>query len=388
MNSSFNGKRLKEARVYNKMSITELADKLNVTKQMISKYENGKSSPTPEKSFILHNVLNYPREFFYTKENYKYISLGTFFRSRLTATKKSKEPAEFLLKYSLLIRAFLDEYVEFPKIMDFSIFDDYSSPELAAEKLREILELSNTPIDDMLELLEIMGIVVVKFGYDEDKVDAFSCSTLLNNQNYFAVVAGNTRSFYRQQFSLAHELGHFILHRDYNPQELEKDEYKIMEKEANDFAAAFLLPPSSFEKDLTKININLSSLLNLKKKWNVSIAAIIERSYQLNLISSKKRTGLYRAMNYHQWKNPEPLDLETPMTEPLAISQAIDLLIAEEVMTGLEIRKKIMEKYNLYITQSMMAEVCNVEEYVFNHQSKLNLNLKINPLFITDQNKL
>ncbi|HCA7412651.1 TPA: helix-turn-helix transcriptional regulator, partial [Staphylococcus pseudintermedius] len=41
MNSSFNGRRLKEARLYNKLTITELAEKLNITKQMISKYENG-----------------------------------------------------------------------------------------------------------------------------------------------------------------------------------------------------------------------------------------------------------------------------------------------------------------------------------------------------------
>lgn len=385
MNSSFNGKRLKEARVYNKMSITDLANKLNVTKQMISKYENDKSSPTSEKSFILHDVLNYPREFFYTKENYEYKSLGTFFRSRLTATKKSKEPAEYLLKYSLLIRAFLEEYVEFPEVMDFNYFDEYSNPELAAEKLRELLGLSDGPIDDMLELLEIMGIVVVKFGYDEEKIDAFSCSTILNDKNYFAVVAGNTRSFYRQQFSLAHELGHFILHRDYNPQELEKDEYKIMEKEANDFAAAFLLPSSLFKEDLTSIDINLNSLLNLKKKWNVSIAAIIERGYQLKLINSSKRISLYRAMNYHQWKNPEPLDLETPVTEPLAISQAIELLIDEKVMTGFEVRKKIMNTFNLYITQSMMAEVCNVEEYIFSHQSKLSLNVKIKPFYRSEE---
>ncbi|PTJ90640.1 helix-turn-helix domain-containing protein, partial [Mammaliicoccus sciuri] len=94
MNSSFNGERLKEARLFNKLSITELAEKLNVTKQMISKYENGKSIPSTEKSLLLNGILNYPREFFYTKENFNYESKGTFFRSRLTATRKSKIPAE------------------------------------------------------------------------------------------------------------------------------------------------------------------------------------------------------------------------------------------------------------------------------------------------------
>ncbi|PTJ90159.1 helix-turn-helix domain-containing protein, partial [Staphylococcus simulans] len=112
MKLSFDGKRLKEARVFNKLSITELADKLKVSKQMISKYENNKVEPSLEKSLQFFNILGFPREFFYSSENFTYKSHGTFFRSRLTATKKSKQPAEYLLKYALIIRNFLEEYIE------------------------------------------------------------------------------------------------------------------------------------------------------------------------------------------------------------------------------------------------------------------------------------
>ncbi|ELH1845669.1 helix-turn-helix transcriptional regulator, partial [Staphylococcus pseudintermedius] len=66
MNSSFNGRRLKEARLYNKLTITELAEKLNITKQMISKYENGIKEPSMEKSLQLNGILGFPREFFYS----------------------------------------------------------------------------------------------------------------------------------------------------------------------------------------------------------------------------------------------------------------------------------------------------------------------------------
>lgn len=83
MKKIFNGKRLKEARLYNKLTITELAEKLNVTKQMISKYENGKSEPSFENSLKLNPILGYPREFFYTRQKYTIDSEGTFSRSRL-----------------------------------------------------------------------------------------------------------------------------------------------------------------------------------------------------------------------------------------------------------------------------------------------------------------
>lgn len=42
----------------------------------------------------------------------------------------------------------------------------------------------------------------------------------------FSVVTGNPLSFYSQQFSLAYELGRWILHNDYIPKELFKEEYK------------------------------------------------------------------------------------------------------------------------------------------------------------------
>ncbi|PTK05740.1 hypothetical protein BUZ89_12025 [Mammaliicoccus sciuri] len=54
---------------------------------------------------------------------------------------------------------------------------------------------------------------MVDFIIDVD-VDAFSSLTELNENTYFIVVTGNMRSFFRQQFSLAHELGHWVLHQD------------------------------------------------------------------------------------------------------------------------------------------------------------------------------
>ena len=114
MSRVFNGRRLKEARLYNQLTITKLAEELDVSKQMISKYENGKSEPSFEKSLLLTSILSYPREFFYSKEPVKINNEGVFFRSRLTATQKSKKPAAIALKYSVMVRDFLEQYIDFP----------------------------------------------------------------------------------------------------------------------------------------------------------------------------------------------------------------------------------------------------------------------------------
>lgn len=375
MTKAFNGKRLKEARLYNKMTITQLGESLGVKKQMISKYENELSEPSYEKSLSLYDILGYPREFFYSNDTFNYKSGGTFFRSRLTSTQKSKQPAEYLLKYAVIVRDFLDHYVEFPSLINFE--GDEENIEYAAAYVRKLLELDESPIKDVVEVAELLGITVVKFGYDEDKVDAFSSMNNIDGKEYFIIVTGNTGSFFRQQFSISHEIGHWLLHRDINPQELDKEEYKEMEKKANEFASAFLLPKKSFSEDFNKLQLNLENLLYLKQKWNVSLSAIIERAKTLNLISQDTRNKFYRQINYRGWRNPEPFDKEYSITEPLAIKQALELLIDEHIMTGFEIKSKIINQYNLYITQNMLAEVCNVDKSIFNDIGKTKLELKI-----------
>jgi Zn-dependent peptidase ImmA (M78 family)/transcriptional regulator with XRE-family HTH domain len=379
MKKIFNGSRLKEARLYNKLTITELAEKLNVTKQMISKYESGKSDPSFEKSLQLIDVLGYPREFFYTTDKYLIDNEGTFFRSRLTATQKSKEPASIALKYSVIVRDFLEQYIDFPVLHNREIYEDKDNPEEIALSIRKSMNLGLGPIHDLIEVAELMGFTVINMDYQEDKVDAFSSMNSINGNSYFVITTGDSGSFYRQQFSIAHEIGHWVLHQNINPQELDKDEYKIMEDEANKIASIFLLPKETFGEELkSKIVDEIDTYYNLKRKWNVSMAAMIKRARDLNIISVEQEAKLYKQMHYRKWRNPEPFDIETKATVPVAFKQSLELLIDENILQGHEIPLKIAEQYNLYLTPKMLAMICGVESALFmdNSQSKVVIKIK------------
>ena len=91
---SFNGKRLKEARLFNKKSITQIAELLNVSKQMVSKYEKGRATPSEESLEILEKKLKFPRDFYFGNDNFTLSSTGTFFRSRYTTTQTEKMPGK------------------------------------------------------------------------------------------------------------------------------------------------------------------------------------------------------------------------------------------------------------------------------------------------------
>jgi Zn-dependent peptidase ImmA (M78 family)/DNA-binding XRE family transcriptional regulator len=379
MKKVFNGSRLKEARLFNKLTITELAEKLNVTKQMISKYENGKSEPSFEKSLLLMNILGYPREFFYTTDNYIIENEGIFFRSRLTATQKSKQPASIALKYSVIVRDFLEQYIDFPALQNREIYEDKDDPGEIALSIRKSLNLGLDPIDDIVEVAELMGFTVINMDFQEDKVDAFSSMNTINGNSYFVITTGNSGSFYRQQFSIAHEIGHWALHQNINPQELDKEEYKVMENEANKFASIFLMPKESFGNELkNKIVDEIDTYYNLKRKWNVSMAAMIMRARDLDIITSEQEAKLYKQMHYRRWRNPEPFDLETKVPSPVAFKQSLELLIDENILQGHEIPLEIAKQYNLYLTPKMLATICGVEPALFmnNNHSKVVLKIK------------
>lgn len=379
MKKIFNGERLKEARLYNKLTITKLAEALNITKQMVSKYERGNSEPSFEKSLQLINILGYPREFFFSTDIFSIENEGTFFRSRLTATQKSKYPASIALRYSVIVRDFLEQYIDFPDLWHREVYEDVTNIEKVAKNIRDAMGLGADPIHDIIEMAELMGFTIINMNYQEDKVDAFSSMNRINGKEYFMVTTDNSGSFYRQQFSIAHEIGHWALHQNINPQELDKDEYKVIEGEANKLASTILLPKESFGEELkSKIVDEIDTYYNLKRKWNVSMAAMIKRAGDLKIISVEQQAKLYKQMHYREWRNPEPFDLDTKITVPVAFKQSLELLIDENIMQGHEIPLKIAEQYNLYLTPKMLAEICGVDQSIFidNNQSKVVLKIK------------
>lgn len=388
MKSVFNGERLKEARLFNQYTITALAEKLNVSKQMVSKYENLNSQPSKETLFQMSNLLKFPIEFFLTTDDKSISSNGLYFRSYLTSTQKEKEPATYWLKYALIIRDYLNQYVDFPDLKDPSGIADtidiqfknleLSDIEEIALKVRESIGYDDAPIENMVEFSELLGISVINNNSFSEKVDAFSSSYTIRDNEYFMVSIPTEVTFFRQQFSLAHEIGHWILHEGINPQKYEKEEYKLMEQDANNFASCLLMPADRFAKDVKNIGTHFNGFLVLKKRWNVSIASMIMRTYQLGLIDSKEKKSLFKHMSYKGYRKVEPYDLEEKVNKPVAIRQAMKLLDDNSIKSGAEIRDELAEQYNLYLNLDILSQVSDLPKQFFvdHNKSSVVLSLK------------
>ena len=175
MSLKINGKRIREARIFNKMTMTELAENIGVTKQMISKYEHNQSNISLESLQKIIRTLNFPMNFFLETDRVIYENKGTFYRSRLTSTQAEKQPSETYKKLAAMLRDYFEDYIDFPELdmLDNDCLDNIL-PEQAAVELRNKWGLGSGPINSMVELMERHGIVVVNINLGSDKVDARS----------------------------------------------------------------------------------------------------------------------------------------------------------------------------------------------------------------------
>lgn len=344
----FRGERLKNARLFRGKTLTDLSSVTGISKQSLSLYENNRNKPDYEKINLISSVLNFPPEFFLQKDICKTTTEVTYFRSLSSATKMNRTVQSIKLEYVAKIYEILSSYIDFPMLNLPIIYFNGSDDEFDEEKnqktledienialkVRELWGLGDGPIQNLQFTLEQNGIIVTGFDTKEDKIDAFSQHTKLNNNEFFFIcVDQGCKPEGRIRFDLAHELGHILLHPWSESLDLiSKDEFKSREQQANIFASAFLLPKSSFGKDVQVFPTDLKYYEWLKKKWKSSIQSMLYRSYQLKIITNNQFQYMMRQISKNGWRQKEPGDKPFYLNENI-FQGAIDLLKEEKIVS-------------------------------------------------------
>lgn len=344
----FNGERLRTARTIRGISSTELAKLIGVSKQAIWQFESeGRVQPKPENLFMLAQKLNFPTSFF-LEENWQNIFSGNcFYRAGSSTTKKQKEAQKELNIIRGKMYSFLEEYIEFPVLNLFQLSNDGNindeGIEKFAEEARKYYGIDNLPIGNMINFMENNGILLSRFLLPDVKFDAVSQLVGVGKESKIAITPynGAISSFVRVQFTLAHELGHWLLgHMNSDEESLSTEDYKENEHDANLFASAFLLPKDAFLKDLPA-SPNLYAFVELKKKWRVSIQAMIYRAHFLERINYNQYQYLMKQVSRNGWRTHEPFDDELIVPKPTLMRKAIEMLIEQKVLTKQELLNKL-----------------------------------------------
>jgi Zn-dependent peptidase ImmA (M78 family)/transcriptional regulator with XRE-family HTH domain len=343
---SFSGQRLNEARLARGLYMKSLGDMIGVTGTAISRYESGEDKPQPDKLDQLAERLNFPVEFF-LKKAWPEVLEPVFWRSRAAETKHAREMTEQRMKWLCEAFSFLNEEVNFPvqDLPSLEVPKDFrllrpEDIESAAHQVRRSWGLRDLPIPDMILALENIGIPVTTLEISSDKQDGFCFRCKLLNRAFVGINTYNV-SACRARFDAAHELGHILLHSHVTPeQERDPASRKLIEQQAHRFAGALLFPRSAF---LTEVGVvSLDYFSSLKKRWGMSIAAMVSRAFDLGLIDPDTRGIMFQNMSRRHWRRPlgEPFDdlSVMPLERPRMLRRAIDTVLNGGVFARATIR--------------------------------------------------
>ncbi len=351
--------RLTQARLASVLNMTELAEKTGLSRQAISQFERGSSQPTAETLRKISNELDINISFLTTElsEIEKKIEGTPNFRSMATSAAKVRGQADTYLHWLAFITDKISQFISISpcnlpefNISDFNGLSNYDI-ELFAEQTRRHFGIGDGPISNLSLLLENHGVIVGHSKFHK-KVDGISAWF---NDRPFVLININSTAV-RARYDLAHELGHLVLHRRLiSKMDLEdKESFKKIEKQANYFASCFLMPEQTFSAEV--YGTDWDSLIEIKRRWMVSIAAIVMRLGSIDLISESKKVRLFQLINVKKARRFEPLDKELEMEKPMVFTRILELLNNEGILKHGEFSQLTGMKNTFLITTTRVPD--------------------------------
>ncbi len=289
-----------------------LSEALNVSQGTISKVETGLIPLSDEMVESLSEVLDYPPHFFRQEGDITGIGIAeVFHRKRQNVPQrvlnKIYAQIEIRIKHIAALLVSIEVPSNVPK-MDVDEYGDHV--EEIARAIRACWQLPRGPVKDVTKTIEDAGGIIITFDFETPLVDAIS-RWVPGLPPLFFVNERIPKDRYR--LSLAHELGHMVMHSNPTPD---------IEEQAFRFGAEFLLPEREVMMDLR--DLSLPKLANLKRYWKVSMAALLKRAEGIHTISSNQARYLWSQMSRAGYKSREPIELDVSGEQPCLLHEMVE----------------------------------------------------------------
>lgn len=284
----FEPARLTQARVRVGVSKTDLAREVGVSAAAIGQYEAGVNSPRPEVLDRLASALKVRPGFFSVGRPLARIdTVNAYFRSLRSARVGDRQKALATATLVWELTFALERYVKLPEV-DLPALPARTTPSEAAAALRAHWDLPDGPVKHLVVTAESHGIVIAVRPLREiGAVDAFS--VVIVDRPIIITTPRRSENVFRHRFSTAHEIGHLLLHGDTG------EHSAALEKEADEFAAAFLTPAAAMDKVLPQ-RLDLAALNRLGRTWGVSPHSLIRRMVERGRTTESSARRAYQRL--------------------------------------------------------------------------------------------
>lgn len=267
-----------------RLSQERLAETVGVSRQSINNYEKAKTLPDSKTLSVLAKALAITLDDLLRPETE---GLPNFrFRAHASFCKKPQFAALVLQK--LEIYNALEKAVGVPPYAPEStpcdcVTGNEKRIQTIANRFRDRLGIGDTPIVNLFEAAEELGLKVIRHPLPIDNF--FGLSACSVEQGAFVLVNSNNITIERQLFTLAHEIGHLIFHRDEYQDSLiaegTKDMEKAREDVANYFASYLLVSQEALERALEI----MPDVIDLKSHFRVSYTMMLKRLEELGKVN-------------------------------------------------------------------------------------------------------
>lgn len=327
------GSRIKQGRKAAGLSLRELADEVGLSAMAISKYERDQVNPSSETLLRLARALDVRTEYFFRQSGVELAEVEFRKHARLSARDEGRaledvrEQMERWLELEAVIPASWPGAFALPRGLPGRI-DSYDDVEVLAEKLRLAWQLGSGPIRNLIDKMEEEGIRVIVTPHDGGK----KFDGLVAKANgHTVIVVGENWPGDRQRFTLAHELGHLVLHG-------RLDAGLDEERACNRFAGAFLVPR---EEVIRLLGVSRSwleprELYLLKQEWGLSMNGWLYRAQDLGILSRAAARRHWEHFSRQgergaSWREREPGD-PYPRERPCRFAQLVYRALAEDLV--------------------------------------------------------
>jgi len=296
----------------------ELVERTRISQGHLSKYEIGEHKVPREQLEKIADALGYPKSFFFQAAEIRGLGASVlYYRKKHRLGQKKLQQIEAMVNVlSLQLRQLLSK-CEISGDSEFSQYDieeyNYDAGKIA-QRVRAQWRLPMGPVKSVIGAIEKACGVVMKLDFATRDFDGVGLPVQGLGPFFFM---NKELSTDRLRFTLAHEIGHVVMHKS----KLTAD----MEREANEFAAELLMPKDEIYEELRPFSLERAA--RLKLEWKVSIAALGRRARDLDVVSESQYKRFWARLSALGYRMKEPIAL--PEEKPSVPARLVEVLQRE-----------------------------------------------------------